>query len=292
MLQSGRLLAQRLALKAFRHLNPGDIEIAHHFTHERIRLDAFAHRGYWFRGRNRERDTMALCSRLIAPGSVVLDVGGHIGYTALYFASLVGPLGRVLVAEPAPNNLCYLRYNIRAHRTISLFEIGLGDKTEHVPFFVETLTGQNCSFSKAYTSERNAARSYGGSEPVSAIRVQMTTLDDFVADVGVKPDFVKIDVEGFEYAVLAGASSLLQDKRPMLMIEIRDSNRDRCFQRLRELGYVLISPQLHLLDSADRIQMNTFCLHSEEHRDRLAILGRHRSPGSNSCAVEAAARIG
>ena len=130
MLQSGRLFAQRLALKAFRHLNPGDIQIAHHFTHERIRLHAFAHRGYWFRGRNRERDTMALYSRLIDPGSVVFDVGGHIGYTALYFASLVGPLGRVLVAEPAPNNLRYLRYNIRAHPTISLFEIGIGDRTE------------------------------------------------------------------------------------------------------------------------------------------------------------------
>jgi FkbM family methyltransferase len=268
---------QRLALKAFRRLSPGDIEIAHHFTGERIRLDAFAHRGYWFRGRNRERDTMALYSRLIAPGSVVLDAGGHIGYTALYFASLVGPLGRVLVAEPAPNNLRYLRHNIRAHPTISLFEIGLGDKTEHVPFFIETLTGQNSSFSRAYTSERNAARSYGGSEPISEIQVQMKTMDAFVADVGVTPDFVKIDVEGFEYPVLTGASSLLRDRRPMLMIEIRDSNRERCFQLLRQLGYVLISPALRLLDSADRIQMNTFCLHSEEQRDRLAMLGLHRA---------------
>ena len=167
----------------------------------------------------------------------------------------------------------YLRYNIRAHPTISLFEIGIGDRTEHLPFFAETLTGQNSSFSRAYTSERNAARSYGGNEPISEILVQMKTLDAFVADVGVIPDFVKIDVEGFEYSVLTGASSLLQDKRPMLMIEIRDSNRDRCFRRLRELGYVLISPELRLLDSANRIQMNTFCLHSEEHRDQLAILG-------------------
>ncbi len=278
MLQSGRLFAQRLALKAFRHLNPGDIQIAHHFTHERIRIHAFAHRGYWFRGRNRERDTMALYSRLIDPGSVVFDVGGHIGYTALYFASLVGTLGRVLVAEPAPNNLPYLRYNIRAHPTISLFEIGIGDRTERLPFFVETLTGQNSSFSRAYTSERNAARSYGRNEPISEFLVQMTTLDAFVADVGVIPDFVKIDVEGFEYSVLTGASSLLHDKRPMLMIEIRDSNQDRCFRRLRELGYVLISPELRLLDSANRIQMNTFCLHSEEHRDQLAILGCSRLP--------------
>ena len=113
----------------------------------------------------------------------------------------------------------------------------------------------------------------------------MKTLDAFVADVGVKPDFVKIDVEGFEYSVLTGASSLLRDKRPMLMIEIRDSNRDRCFRQLRELGYVLISPELRLLDSANRIQMNTFCLHSEEHRDQLAILGYQPSPTSGSSAA-------
>ena len=118
----------------------------------------------------------------------MLDVGGHIGYTALYFASLVGPLGRVLVAEPAPNNLRYLRLQHPGaphHFAFRDWHRRSGPKT--VPFFTETLTGQNSSFSRAYTSERNAARSYGGSDPISEIRVQMKTLDAFVADVGVKP---------------------------------------------------------------------------------------------------------
>jgi hypothetical protein len=55
--------------------------------------------------------------------------------------------------------------------------------------------------------------------PVRTLRVRQMALDDFVAARGLVPDFVKIDAEGAELAVLHGAVDLLRTVQPMLMFE-------------------------------------------------------------------------
>ena len=81
---------RRLLLPLFARINPGDITIRHHFTQQPFRLHSFKHKGYWFHGAKREQSTMALFAKLINPGDVVVEVGGHIGYIAVYFSHLVG----------------------------------------------------------------------------------------------------------------------------------------------------------------------------------------------------------
>jgi predicted methyltransferase len=65
---------------------------------------SFKHYTYWYDGERREQTTMELFAKLINPGDVVVEVGGHIGYIAVYFSHLVGKQGRVVVFEPGPNN--------------------------------------------------------------------------------------------------------------------------------------------------------------------------------------------
>src|SRR6478735_1296610 len=103
--------ARRSLLPIFAKVNPGDITIKNHYTGDALHLHSFQHKGYWFYGRRREAATMKLFQRLIQPESVVAEVGGHIGYITQFFATLVGPRGRVYVFEPGPNNLPYLRAN-------------------------------------------------------------------------------------------------------------------------------------------------------------------------------------
>jgi hypothetical protein len=57
----------------FRWVNPGDITIRHHWTGERIVLQSFRHKGYWFHGKDRERESMALSARLIRDGDAIFD---------------------------------------------------------------------------------------------------------------------------------------------------------------------------------------------------------------------------
>lgn len=63
-----------------------DLTIKHHYTGDPFTLSLFAHKGYWFHGRNRERLEMLSIESLVSPGYVVAEVGGHIGYLSLHFA--------------------------------------------------------------------------------------------------------------------------------------------------------------------------------------------------------------
>src|SRR5262249_24259088 len=104
---------RKVAIAALRRFNPGDISIRHHYTCERIVLHSFKHKGYWYYGKRRESESMALFAQLVRPEDTVIEVGGHIGYLSLYFAQLVGQRGQLIVFEPGANNLPYARANLR-----------------------------------------------------------------------------------------------------------------------------------------------------------------------------------
>ena len=65
-------------------------------------------------------------------------------------------------------------------------------------------------------------------------------IDDFVDSSSVIPDFVKIDVEGFEYEVLEGMTETLQKFKPKIIMETHSSElRRKCDEFLHEVGYEL-----------------------------------------------------
>jgi hypothetical protein len=72
--------------------------------------------------------------------------------------------------------------------------------------------------------------------------VDATTLDDFFAAKQRFPDFLKIDVEGHELAVLEGAKRILQRHRPAVLVECETRHRPDCdvrvvFEFLQSQGY-------------------------------------------------------
>jgi FkbM family methyltransferase len=62
-----------------------------------------------------------------------------------------------------------------------------------------------------------------------ALEVPVRTVDDLCSEMGFHPDVVKVDVEGYELAVLRGALRTLREDRPVLFLELHP-------HRLRELG--------------------------------------------------------
>lgn len=55
---------------------------------------------------------------------------------------------------------------------------------------------------------------------IRKISMQTIRLDTFCSESGLRPDLVKIDVEGAELLVLRGASKLLQEARPSLILAV------------------------------------------------------------------------
>ncbi|GAA2559031.1 hypothetical protein GCM10010435_32720 [Winogradskya consettensis] len=249
---------RRAALFLLSRANPGDVTIRHHYTADRIRLHSFRHKGYWFHGRRRERDSMECFGRLIGPGDCVVEAGGHIGYISLYFSQLVGAGGSVHVFEPGSNNLPYVDANVGHKSNVTVTHQALGSAAGALTMHVEDLTGQNNSlvanFAGLAGNERNAIRAN-----ITQELVEVTTIDAYVGRTAVRPTFIKIDVEGFEWEVLQGAAQVLDRDRPVLMVEVQ-SHRAEIAAMLHGLGYQLYEADGHLLTEIPDNTVNVFAL--------------------------------
>jgi FkbM family methyltransferase len=253
--------------------NPGDITIRNPHTRDRLRLHSFRHKGYWFHRRRREAPTMALFARLVHPGDRVAEVGGHIGFITQYFAHLVGPSGSVVVFEPGPNNLPYLRSNVARLSHVTIVEEGVGHEPGRATFYVEGLTGQNNSFVPHFEGLEVNARAAGVEPNVQAVEVSVTTLD---AHFDEPPDFVKVDVEGFELEVLLGARRMLETGHPALMVEVQ-THQAELRALADELGYVVLDEHGAPNELPATWAGNSFWLHPARHRGVIDELRRRHA---------------
>ena len=80
----------------------------------------------------------------------------------------------------------------------------------------------------------------------------MTSVDREVEQLGVEPDLVKIDVEGYEYEVLVGARRLLGERKPPICLELHLDLLDRRGIEPRRVLDELASHGYHLRSCAGR----------------------------------------
>ena len=141
--------------------------------------------------------------------AVVLDAGGCWGDTALYFANLAGPGGRVYAFEFDSESLAIMRQNLELNPR-------LADRVQVVEKALWHGSGETLRFAPAgqLTSLTGGHAAEGESTAVKTV-----TIDDFVAGEGIgRVDFVKADVEGAELNVLRGADRCLREHTPELAV--------------------------------------------------------------------------
>jgi FkbM family methyltransferase len=143
------------------------------------------------------------------PGDVVIDGGGCWGDTALCFAHQVGPTGRVLTFEFVPENLAILRTNLDANPAlracIEVREEALWRRSGETLCFDDDGPA---------STVRPSVDSTGTTVPTVAI-------DDLVRTRAIdRVDFIKLDVEGAELAVLEGAAETIRRDRPTLAVSL------------------------------------------------------------------------
>jgi FkbM family methyltransferase len=267
LVHRGKRSVRKMVLFTMAH-SLGDGTIEHHYTGDRIRLHLFRHKGYWYHGKRRERATMERFRELIKPGDCVVEAGGHIGYISLYFAQLTGPSGSVHVFEPGGNNLPYVRANASRRSNVSVIEKALGREPGQLTMYVEDLTGQNNSlvpgFAGLESNQRNAIKA-----KISEQVVQVTTVDGYAEEIGINPNFIKIDVEGFEWEVLCGAARILKENRPTIMVEVQ-AHQTEIARFLHELDYEMYDDQGSLLETIPEATMNIFAIPTPSSRQPSA----------------------
>jgi len=152
-------------------------------------------------------------------GSVVVDVGAHVGLHALRLAQCVGPRGRVIAVEASPANLRLLRTHLgwNACDQVDVVAAVIGDREDDVEFTYRTDPTDPGGFANSL------AYDIGGEHA----KVCMTTIDKVCA--GLAPALIKIDIEGAELLALRGARETLDRAAPVMIVAIHP-------EPMRQLG--------------------------------------------------------
>jgi FkbM family methyltransferase len=170
---------------------------------------------------NYETDQVAAFISTIRPGDTVFDVGAAHGYYTLLSAKLVGPAGRVVAFEPSPQNAAYLRAHVQRNRlsNVTIRPEAISDFVGELRFQIGMGSGT------------------GRIDQHGSLTVPALTLDQAVAELGCVPQALKIDVEGAELTVLAGARTLLQSFPTLFLSTHGTVTHQRCCRYLQDLGY-------------------------------------------------------
>jgi FkbM family methyltransferase len=175
-----------------------------------------------------EHEMQEMVSKLVTKGGVVWDVGANAGFYTLALSRLVGASGTVCAFEPFAENVNNLMRHVRINHlnNTKVIQAALGKETELASFEIGDLN------STGHLS--NNATSYF---------VPVLSIDDFLARFPeLTPKLIKIDVEGAESAVLAGAKTLLTQHGPEILLALHgDTQMKACQKILTSQGYTLFS---------------------------------------------------
>jgi len=160
---------------------------------------------------------------------VILDIGGNIGITSIYLASIF-PNADIYTFEPLKSNFKILQQNIKNYKNIKAFNIGLGSK--------------NGSF-KVYFSDN--PENFGGASLFSEgdgnnsetfTECEVRNISDFMEEINLdSADLIKIDTEGAEYEILSSLNGKFISSVSWLTGELHGNNDFELLSYLNNYGF-------------------------------------------------------
>jgi FkbM family methyltransferase len=154
-----------------------------------------------------------------------LDVGACHGLFSLAFTQ-GRPGAEAVAVEPSPLAWEVLESNLRRNA---------GARVTPLQTAVGAAPGR---LTMRYSWHHLEASPAAASDP-EAVEIPLRTLDLLCAELGFQPDLVKIDVEGYELAVLRGARGVLEASRPLVFLEIHPARIVELGGSVRELSDLL-----------------------------------------------------
>jgi FkbM family methyltransferase len=140
----------------------------------------------------------------VPKGGIFLDCGACCGETSVW--AVRQGAGTVYAFEPNPEALPFLRHNIEAHGQgrVEVVPLGLGDVRCRLD-----MEGRQ-------VANIGSAKMRAGGEGT----VQVVTLDEWARERSVVPDFIKMDVEGFETKLIRGGERTITTRRPPMAVSL------------------------------------------------------------------------
>jgi len=183
----------------------GERIVTAHGCQFRLDLGEYIQRSVYFG--TFEAEEARVVARLLKPGQTFVDAGANIGYFTALAASRVGPAGRILSVEPSTMAFLKLERLIRDNHLnqVILHHGALGDTPGESPLYLDESRRDNHNFSPSLVPQ---------GDRFTLETVPVTTLDALAEKHALdRIDLLKIDVEGHEPHVLAGAARLIHQQR-------------------------------------------------------------------------------
>ncbi len=181
----------------------------------------------------------------LPPGGTFVDIGAHYGYFTLLASELVGASGTVAALEASPATYRILASNTDALANTLGYNLAASDSDTQLSFYeFPTLYSEYNSldvdqFRGETWFEKNAP---------TEVRVGSTQLDAFVAERGLGPDIVKIDVEGAEFRVINGFREYLSSHSPYVVMEYVSEARGNAEHANAERLLLSLGYRAYLID--------------------------------------------
>ena len=166
--------------------------------------------------------------KYVKQAKVIYDIGANLGNHTVYFASYVSE-AEIYAFEPLPENFQLLQKNVEENglKKVKLYQAACGDNKRKATMSLRM--------------KENNGTAKIDKEDTKGQAVEILALDDMELP---SPDFIKIDVEGFELHVLKGMRNILKSSEPTLWIEVDTENGKNVYEFLKNMGYYPIEMNL------------------------------------------------
>lgn len=246
------------------------MNVRNSLIHLTNRLGVYNHlRDFLYKSRKDNPHRCKFLSQFFTQGSLCFDVGANIGETVDLFRS-IGV--KVIAIEPQAGCAAYLRKKYRNDNQVTIVEKAISTQ-EGKAQMLACEANQLSTLSEDFKQALDKSQRFGELPDYKRIDVLTTTLEAMIQEYG-RPDFLKIDVEGWEHEVLKS----LKSQVPFISFEYTYPENihslELCIKHLDELG----NAQYNLSDhDYSRLEFPQWCSSQE----LLAWL--HRESAKNPC---------
>jgi len=187
-----------------------------------------------------EEGLTSIVLKYLKPGDTFLDLGAHIGYYTLLASTIVEDNGAVHSFEPTPSTFFILQLNCNDRSNIFLNNCAVFSEETFLTF---NDYGIKNSERNSFVTGRFVDKKVLKNLTPKKIKVPSISIDKYVWQKKLIPDFIKIDVESAEYEVLKGMSQTIKNFKPIITIEVGDMEIETivqsrtCVEYLIERGY-------------------------------------------------------
>ncbi|NUM50850.1 MAG: FkbM family methyltransferase [Flavobacteriales bacterium] len=161
---------------------------------------------YWIYKNVTDKENILFFKNYIHEGNTVLDIGANIGFTTLIFSKKVGYSGKTISFEPDTTNFKHLKNLVEEKnlKNVSLINKAISNQSGVLTF---------------YTSPHLNVdhRAYKVNEYASVTEIECISIDDYVMQNQLKPNFIKIDIQGYEYQAFVGMENTIKNN-PNLIV--------------------------------------------------------------------------